>query len=78
MAAPPRDPKTSLQEWAQGRGLGLPVYRLIETSGPDHGKRFTVGVAVQGADEATATAGSKRAAETAAAAALLQRLAPTT
>ena len=78
MAAPPRDPKTTLQEWAQGRGLGLPVYRLIETSGPDHGRRFTVGVVVQGAEEASATASSKRAAETAAAAALLDRLVPTT
>lgn len=76
MALPPRDPKTTLQEWAQGRGLGLPVYRLIETSGPDHGRRFTVGVQVAGTDEASATAGSKRAAESAAAAALLERLAP--
>jgi ribonuclease-3 len=78
MAVPPRDPKTSLQEWAQGRGLGLPVYRVIETSGPDHGRRFTVGVQVEGSDEASATAGSKRAAEAAAAAALLERLVPTT
>ena len=77
MAAPPRDPKTSLQEWAQGRGLGLPVYRTIEITGPDHGRRFTVGVTVDGAEEASATGSSKRAAETAAAAALLERLAPT-
>ena len=78
MAAPPRDPKTTLQEWAQGRGLGLPLYRVIEASGPDHGRRFTVGVRVEGSDEASATASSKRAAETAAAAALLERLLPTT
>jgi ribonuclease-3 len=78
MAVPPRDPKTTLQEWAQGRGLGLPVYRLIEASGPDHVRRFTVGVQVEGSDEASATASSKRAAETAAAAALLERLVPTT
>src|SRR5439155_7074315 len=36
MQAPPRDPKTLLQEWAQGRGLGLPNYRLAATDGPDH------------------------------------------
>lgn len=77
MAAPPRDPKTTLQEWAQGRGLGLPVYRTIEITGPDHGRRFTVGVTVGGAEEASATASSKRAAEAAAAAALLERLTPT-
>jgi len=65
MQAPPRDPKTLLQEWAQGRGLGLPNYRLAATDGPDHARHFTV---------AEATASSKRAAETAAAAALLERL----
>ena len=74
MAGPPRDPKTSLQEWAQGRGLPLPDYRLVATSGPDHALRFTVAVRVSADDEASATASSKRAAETAAAAALLERL----
>jgi len=54
------------------------VYRLIETTGPDHGRRFTIGVAVEGGEEASATASSKRAAETAAAAALLELLVPTT
>ena len=73
--APPRDPKTVLQEWAQGRGLGLPTYQLTATIGPDHARRFTVAARVAGFDEATATASSKRAAETAAAAALLERLA---
>ena len=67
-------PKTLLQEWAQGRGLPLPDYRLVGTSGPDHALQFTVAVRVAGHDEASATASSKRAAETAAAAALLERL----
>jgi ribonuclease-3 len=74
MERPPRDPKTLLQEWAQGRGLPLPEYRLLETSGPDHALRFTIAVHVSGHAEASATASSKRAAETAAAAALLERL----
>jgi len=74
MAGPPSDPKTTLQEWAQGRGLPLPDYQLTATSGPDHALRFTVAARVSGFDEATATASSKRAAETAAAAALLERL----
>jgi len=78
MARPPRDPKAALQEWTQARGLGLPGYRVVETAGPGHALRFTVAVQVAGFDEASATAGSKRAAEAAAAAALLELLAPTT
>jgi ribonuclease-3 len=74
MERPPRDPKTLLQEWAQGSGLPLPEYRLLGTSGPDHALQFTMAVRVAGHDEASATASSKRAAETAAAAALLERL----
>ena len=66
--------KRLLQEWAQGRGLPLPEYRLVGTSGPDHALQFTIAVRVAGHDEASATASSKRAAETAAAAALLERL----
>jgi ribonuclease-3 len=74
MGRPPRDPKTLLQEWAQGRGLPLPEYRLLGTSGPDHALQFTIAVRVTGHNAASATASSKRAAETAAAAALLERL----
>jgi ribonuclease-3 len=73
-AAPPRDPKTRLQEWAQARGLGLPAYRLVATEGPDHAPRFTVAARVAQSEEASATASSKRAAETEAAAALLALL----
>jgi ribonuclease-3 len=74
MEAPPSDAKTELQEWAQARGLKLPAYQLIATSGPDHAPQFTVAVRVAGFDEASATASSKRAAETGAAAALLEGL----
>jgi ribonuclease-3 len=76
MGRPPRDPKTALQEWAQGRGLALPTYALVATGGPDHALRFTVTATVAGAEPTAATASSKRAAETQAAALLLDRLAP--
>jgi ribonuclease-3 len=74
MTGPPRDPKTALQEWAQARGLARPDYALVATSGPDHARRFTVAASIAGGDPATATASSKRAAETRAAALLLDRL----
>ena len=74
MAAPPSDAKTVLQEWAHGRGLPLPAYELVATSGPDHAPHFTVSVRVAGQAEASATAPSKRAAETGAASALLERM----
>ena len=66
-----RDAKTSLQEWAQARGLALPSYKLLERSGPDHAPQFTIQVALSTGDTATATAGNKRQAEHAAAAVLL-------
>lgn len=74
LGEPPRDPKTSLQEWVQARGLPLPAYRTVATEGPAHRRRFTVTVNVEGLDPATASGSSKRAAETAAAAAALAAL----
>jgi ribonuclease-3 len=75
MQAPPRDPKTMLQEWAQARGLGLPRYELVATSGPDHAPQFTVAASIAGGTPATASGQAKRIAEAGAAAALLERLA---
>jgi len=75
MDDPPSDPKTALQEWAQARGLGLPTYRLVATSGPDHAPLFTVAARVAEFAEADATGPSKRAAEAGAAATLMRRLA---
>jgi ribonuclease-3 len=69
----PRDPKTALQEWAQGQGKPLPSYALIGRSGPDHQPLFTAQVSVQGLDPAQAQGRSRQDAEKAAAAVLLQR-----
>lgn len=71
---PPEDPKTMLQEWAQAKGLPLPVYEVIGQTGPDHAPLFRVAVRVDGYEQAQAEAASKRAAEKAAAAALLHRI----
>lgn len=70
---PLRDPKTVLQEWAQGRGLPTPVYREVSRSGPHHDPHFRIAVDVQGLDPAEGEGGSKRAAEKAAATAMLAR-----
>ena len=69
----PRDPKTTLQEWAQGQGKPLPAYEVTHRSGPDHQPLFTVKVAVQGIDPALAQGRSRQEAEKAAAALMLQR-----
>ena len=76
VSEPPRDPKTSLQEWVQARGLPLPDYSTVSAEGPPHKRRFTVTVKVEGLEKATATAtgSSKRGAEIAAAAAALSAL----
>lgn len=70
-ATPPKDAKTALQEWAQGRGLPLPCYRVLGTEGPSHDPVFAVEVAVQGLAPMAARGPSKRVAEQAAATALL-------
>jgi ribonuclease III len=74
MAVPPRDAKTTLQEWAQSRGLGLPTYEVAAVAGPAHAPRFDVSVSLAGFAPGRAVAGSKRAAEQAAAEQLLARL----
>ncbi len=74
-AAPPHDAKTALQEWAQGRGLALPRYREVARSGPSHAPEFTVELLVAGAPPERAKGPSKRAAERAAAEAMLARIA---
>ncbi len=71
---PPKDAKTALQEWAQGRALPLPSYRVVESSGPAHAPSFTMAVTVKGFPEKQGQGRTKRLATQAAAAALLQAL----
>ena len=68
------NPKSALQEWTQARGLGLPSYTEIAREGPPHEPVFTIEVRLESGQAAQARAPGKRAAEIAAAAALLERL----
>lgn len=72
-ARPLRDPKTVLQEWAQARGLPTPTYREVERTGPHHDPVFKVAVQLPQRDVAEGKGRSKRAAEQAAAEAMLAR-----
>ena len=69
-----RDPKTALQEWAQARGLRPPRYEEVGREGPDHAPKFTIAARLSTGESEAASAGSKRQAEQAAAAALLAKL----
>ena len=69
-----KDAKSRLQEWALGQGLGLPIYRLLAKSGPDHAPEMIYEVAVADAGSESATGGNRKIAEQKAAAALLARL----
>jgi ribonuclease-3 len=74
-AEPPKDPKSALQEWAHKRTRSAPAYAVTTRSGPPHAPAFTVTVTV-GDFSGVGVAGSKQAAEQAAAAALLGNLTP--
>ncbi len=70
---PLRDAKTTLQEWAQGKGHSAPIYRETARTGPDHDPQFTIAVEILGVDGAEGHGRSKREAEQNAAAAVLKR-----
>jgi ribonuclease-3 len=72
--APPADPKTALQEFAQGHGLPLPIYKILEHSGPSHAPKFVVEVSVKGHPVVRADGGAKREAEKKAASLLLEKI----
>ena len=74
----PQDPKTALQEWTQGRKLGLPRYELLRTEGTDHEPIFEIEASIAltcgRCVRAIGRKSSKRAAEKSAAKRLLERL----
>ena len=74
LSQPPKHPKAQLQEWTAAQRRRPPHYEVTDMTGPDHARRFTVTVRVNGAGEASGTGLSKQDAETAAARAMLEQL----
>jgi ribonuclease III len=70
----PVHPKSGLQEIAAEKKLGVPHYELVSRFGPHHAPRFRVKVSLGRHGEAEAEGDSKQVAETAAAAALLEKI----
>lgn len=70
----PVHPKSALQERAAEKKLGVPHYELVARSGPHHAPQFRVKVSLGRHGEAEAEGASKQEAETAAAAALMEKL----
>jgi ribonuclease-3 len=79
LSADLRDPKTTLQEWAQARrgNSAAPLYELVRREGPDHAPHFVVEVRVSGHDPLTGEGRSKRDAEQDAARKMLEKVRPT-
>lgn len=71
--APPKDPKTTLQEWAQARSLPLPSYHVVKMDGPAHQPVFVVEATLAKVGVSQAEGRSKRMAEQMAAKTLLDR-----
>ena len=69
-----QNPKGELQELLQSRSPRAPEYEFLSASGPDHDRVFECAVRHDGAELARGTGKSKKAAESAAALAALEKL----
>lgn len=74
LKAPPKDPKTTLQEWVQSKGLPLPEYVVVSADGPSHAPHFVIDVLIKDHPPARGEAGTKRVAERLAAQAMMAHL----
>ena len=72
--APPKDTKSALQELAHAKGLGAPIYRVIERKGSEHNPLFFVGVSLTNMEEQVGQGHSKKLAEFDAAAKMLEKI----
>ncbi len=68
-----KDAKTFLQEWALGRAMAIPIYRLKSRDGPEHAPIFAVTVEISGHEPMEGSGKNKRLAEQEAATKFLKR-----
>ncbi|MEJ2214750.1 MAG: ribonuclease III [Gammaproteobacteria bacterium] len=69
-----KDPKTRLQEYLQSHQIDIPVYEIVEASGPQHRQQFKVSCAIKNQKLLTVGSGtSRRKAEQDAAAKMLEQ-----
>lgn len=72
---PLKDPKSRLQEYLQGKNLGLPEYTVMGISGAEHQQQFTVRCTIAAIRRETdGTGSSRKRAEQEAATSMLQLL----
>lgn len=69
-----KDPKTQLQEYLQSKRSPLPDYKVVEIKGEAHNQIFVVSCKVEGVNAAIMEGTSRRKAEQAAAASVLEEL----
>lgn len=74
LVEPPKDYKSSLQEWAQKRGLAVPLYTEKNRLGPDHAPEYELEVSVETGESCAGVGKNKKAAEQNAAKKLLTLL----
>lgn len=73
-AEPLKDAKSMLQEIVQAKGSGTPRYQVISEEGPDHAKKFTIEVLVDGKSIGSGSGKNKSEAAQNAAQAALERM----
>ena len=73
-SGPPKDAKSTLQEIVQEKFKMSPKYKILQTKGPDHAKKFLVAVYIKGKEYGKGIGGSKQVAEEQAATKALEGL----
>jgi ribonuclease III len=68
-----KDAKTFVQEWGLARALPLPLYEVIDRTGPEHAPQFSISLTMGSHDKTVGIGPSKQQAEMAAASAFITR-----